>query len=123
MFVFHTTYPKKLYKIAWSCIILQYGSQFYGRDCLPQCALNSHLRHPITLDFCFRGKIVHNPIMNALKNSFEVERQNCQILQNQSHIFWSSTKPDPFFIIARLSPSGLEIALKAGENKARRVNL
>ena len=52
------------------------------------------LGHPILLEFCFHGKIVH-PIMNALKNSFQEERQ---ILQNQSHIFWSSTKSDPFFI-------------------------
>ena len=55
------------------------------------------LGHPIHLEFCFYGKIVHQ-VMNALKDSFEEERQNCQILQNQSHIFWSSTKPDPFFI-------------------------
>ena len=44
------------------------------------------LGHPIRLEFCFHGKIVH-PIMNALKNSFEEERQNCQILKNESHIF------------------------------------
>ena len=48
------------------------------------------LGHPIHLEFCFHGKIVHQ-VMNALKNGFEMERQNCQILQNQSHIFWSST--------------------------------
>ena len=43
--------------------------------------------------------------MNALKNSFKEEKQNCHILQNQSHIFWDSTKPDPYFNhdIARLS--------------------
>ena len=55
------------------------------------------LEHPIRLEFCFHGKTVH-PIMNALKNSFEEERQNCQILQNESHIFCSSNKPDPSFI-------------------------
>ena len=49
------------------------------------------LGHPIRLEFCFHGKIVH-PVMNALKNSFEEERQNCQLLQNQSDIFWSYTK-------------------------------
>ena len=54
------------------------------------------LGHPMGLELCFHGKIVH-PIMNALKYSFEEERENCQILQNQSHIFWSSAKPDPIF--------------------------
>ena len=44
------------------------------------------LGDPIRLDFCFHGKTVH-PIMNALKNSFEEERQSWQILQNQSHIY------------------------------------
>ena len=57
------------------------------------------LGHPILLEFCFHGQIVRHPIMNAEKNSFEEERQNCQILQNQSHIFWSSTKLDPFLFI------------------------
>ena len=63
------------------------------------------LGHLIRLDFCFHGQIVHHSIMNAYKNSFEEETQNCQILQNQSYIFWSFTKPDPFFYhnIARLS--------------------
>ena len=53
--------------------------------------------HTIRLEFCFYGKIVH-PIMNALKNSFEEERQNCQILQNQSHIFSEFYQAGSIFI-------------------------
>ena len=84
------------------------GNQMY---CLPKCALNSHLRPPITLDFCFRD----HPVVNAFKNSFEEETQGCQILRKIKASFSGVVPSQIHFYhcsIARLIPSGIEIALK-----------
>ena len=74
------------------------------------------LGHPIRLEFCFHGQIVHHLIMNTWKNSFEEEIQNCQILQNQ-YIFWSSTKLDPFIYH---NIAGLSHTLYSTKNNNRR---